>query len=58
MLMVVFCKDGVDEREEVERRVEDGDGDVLDEDARDVVTTAGFEETDGLDVGVGAATGE
>ena len=58
MLVVVFCEGDIDEREEVERKVEDGDDDVIDEDGRNGMTMAGFEETDGLDVGMGAATEE
>jgi hypothetical protein len=57
MLGVVFCEDDIDEREEVEKKVEDGD-DVIDEDGRNGMTMAGFEETDGLEVGVVAATEE
>ena len=58
MLVVVFCEGDIDEREEVEKKVEDGDDDVIDEDGRNGMTMAGFEETDGLDVGMGAATEE
>ena len=57
LLVVVFCEDNIDERAEVERKVEDGD-DVVVEDGRNGMTMAGFEATDGLDVGVGAATEE
>ena len=58
MLVVVFCEGDIDEREEVEKKVEDGDVDVVDEDGRNGMTMAGFEETDGFDVGMGAATEE
>ena len=57
LVVVVFCEDNIDERAEVERKVEDGD-DVVVEDGRNGMTMAGFEATDGLDVGVGAATEE
>lgn len=51
--MVALCEDGIDERVEVEKKVEDGDVVVVD-DERNGITMAGFEATDGLDVGVGA----
>ena len=57
MLVVIFCEDDRDERVEVEMKVEDGE-DVIVEDGRNGITMAGFEATDGLDVGVGAATEE
>ena len=55
--MVAFCEDDRDERAEVEKKVEDGDGVVI-EDGRNEMTMAGFEATEGLDVGAGAATEE
>ena len=58
VLVVVFCEDDIDEREEVEKKVEDEDEDVIDEDVRNGMTMAGFEETDGLDMGVGGAATE
>lgn len=50
LLVVVFWEDDIDERVEVEKKVEDG-GEVVVEDGRNGMTTAGFEATDGVDVG-------
>jgi hypothetical protein len=54
LAVVAFCKDDIDERAEVEKKVDV----VVVEDERNGITIAGFEETDGLEVGVGAATEE
>ena len=56
VLVVIFCEDDRDERVEVEKKVEDGE-DVIVEDGRNGITMAGFEATDGLEVG-GTATEE
>jgi hypothetical protein len=51
----LFEDDIVDERAEVEKKVEDGDVVVV-EGGRNGITMAGLEATEGLDVGLGAAT--
>ena len=57
VLLVAFWEDDIDERVEVEKKVEDGD-DVVVEDGRNEITMAGFEAVDGLEMGMGAPTEE
>lgn len=57
MLDAVYCKGDADESANVDKRVEE-EGVVVVEDDRSDITMAGSEATEGLDVGVGAATGE
>jgi len=57
VLDAVYCKGDADESANVDKRVEE-EGVVVVEDDRSDITMAGSEATEGLDVGVGAATGE